>query len=89
MIGGPLGWLVGMSIVSAVTAFVLVHVVGKLFELAGLARVALFSGIWTAVGTMAGMRKLTGTARKLRTNNARVRTLKGEERRQAKWVPKK
>ena len=68
----PLGWLFGASIVSAVTAFVLVRIAEQLFGLMGIARVAVFGGIWTAVTTMAGMRSLNRTARKLRAHNARV-----------------
>ena len=69
----PLGWLFGASIVSAVTAFVLVRIAEQLFGLmGGIARVAVFGGIWTAVTTMVGMRSLNSTARKLRAHNARV-----------------
>ena len=80
MIGNPLGWLIGGSILSAVAAFVLVSVVKQLVELAGIAKVVLFSATWTAVTTMAGMRGMTGKARKLRASNARVmRTLKSDK----------
>ena len=80
MIGGPLGWLIGGSVLSAVAAFVLVSVVKQLVELAGIAKVVLFSATWTAVTTMAGMRSMTGKARKLRASNARVmRALKNDK----------
>ena len=65
-------WLIGASIVSAVTAFVLVRIAEQLFGLMGIARAAVFGGIWTAVTTMAGMRSFNNTARKLRAHNARV-----------------
>lgn len=77
---GPLGWLVGASVLGAVAAYVLVRITEQLFGLVGIARVAVFSSIWTAVTTMAGMRSFTGKARKLRANNARVmKTLKGDK----------
>ena len=76
----PIGWFVGASIVSAITAFVLVRVVEQLFGLVGIARVAVFGGIWTAVTTLAVMRSFKGTARKLRATNARVsKTLKSDK----------
>lgn len=77
---GPLAPFIGMSIASVITAFVLVSIVEKLFGLVGIARVAVFGGIWSAVTTLAGMRSLTGKARKLRAKNARVmKTLKGDK----------
>ena len=80
MTGRPLGWLFGGAVLSAVAAFVLVRIAEQLFGLVGIARVAVFSGIWTAVTTMAGMRSFNSTARKLRTKNARVaKTLKGDK----------
>ena len=48
------------------------RVAEQLFGLVGIARAVVFGGIWTAVTTMAGMRSFKGTARKLRTKNARV-----------------
>lgn len=80
MIGGPIGWLVGAWVVSMVAAFVLWRTVGHLFELVGIARAVVFGAIWTAVGTLAGMRSMTSKARNLRTGNARVaKHLKGDK----------
>ena len=77
---GPLGWLVGSTVLSAVAAFVLVRIVEQLFGLVGIARVAVFGGVWTAVTTMAGMRSFTSTARKLREHNAKVtKALEGDK----------
>ena len=77
---GPLGPFISLAVLSAIAAFVLVRIVEQLFGLVGIARVAVFGGIWTAVTTMAGMRSFKGTARKLRATNARVsKTLKSDK----------
>ena len=72
--------MIGGSVLSAVAAFVMVRIVREFVELAGIAKVVLFSATWTAVTTMAGMRSMTGKARKLRASNARVmRALKNDK----------
>ena len=67
-----IGWLGWTAVASALIAFVLVRIAKQLFELTGIASAAVFSGIWTAVTTMAGMSSFNRTARKLRAHNARV-----------------
>ena len=77
---GPLGPFISLAVLSAIAAFVLVRIVEQLFGLVGIARVAVFGGIWTAVTTLAGMRSFNSTARKLRATNARVsKTLKSDK----------
>ena len=72
--------LVGIATLSAILAVIAVRVVGQFFELIGALKVLLFSTVWTAVTTTAGMRSFKSTARKLRTGNAKVLdALKGDK----------
>ena len=73
-------WLVGIAMLSAILSVISVRVVGQFFELVGALKVLLFSTVWTAVTTTAGMRSVKSTARKLRTGNAKVLdALKGDK----------
>lgn len=80
MIGGPLGWLVSATIASILIAISVVRLLETAFTLLAFVKMLIFSGVWTAVTTMVGMRSFTGMARKLRAGNAKVLdALKGEE----------
>ena len=66
-----MGWLVGYTLASMASAFVVVKIFDYFFEgvssgLVSIARAGLFVGTWTAVTAKAGMSGVTKRVRQLK-----------------------
>jgi len=67
---GPLGWLVGYVLASAVSSVIVVRLaqfaLGGVVEIAGVVKNTLFVGTWTAVTSALGMRAFKKNLQRLR-----------------------
>ena len=71
-----MGWLVGYTLASIVTSFIVVKIFDYIFagvtnSLVGSARFGLFIVTWTAVTAQAGMHEFTRRVRQLRQGNTK------------------
>ncbi len=72
-----MGWLVGYTLASIATSFIVVKIFDYVFAeatsgLVSIARCGLFVGTWTAVTAQAGMHGFTKRVRQLRQGRIRV-----------------